>query len=38
MPAFGLIDIRVVIVGMLLQTWRRVNVAVDVYVRLSQEI
>jgi hypothetical protein len=37
-PAFGLIGIRVVIIGIRLQTWMRVMVGVDVYVRLSLEI
>jgi hypothetical protein len=37
-PAFGLIGIRVVIIGIRMQTWMRVIVGVDVYVRLSLEI
>jgi len=35
---FSLIGIRVVIVGIRLQTWMRVIVGVDVYVRLLLEI
>jgi hypothetical protein len=38
MPASGLIGIRMVIIGIRLQTWMRVIVDVDVYVRLSLEI
>jgi len=38
MPSFGLIGIRLVIIGIQLQTWMRVIVGVDVYVRLSLEI
>jgi len=38
MPAFGLIGIRMVIIGIRLQTWMRVILDVDVEVRLSLEI
>jgi len=38
MPAFGLIGIRMMIIGIPLQTWMGVIVDVDVYVRLSLEI
>ena len=37
-PAFGLIAIGVVIIGIRLQTWMQVIVGVDVYARLSLEI
>jgi len=38
MPVFGLTGIRMVIIGIWLQTWIRVIVDVGVYVRLSLEI
>jgi hypothetical protein len=38
MAAFGLIGIRMVIIGIRLQTCMRVILDVDVYVRLSLEI
>jgi len=37
-PVFGLISIRVVIIGIWLQTWMRVIVDVDVCIRLSPEM
>jgi len=37
-PVFGLVGIRMVIIGIRLQTLMRVIVGVDVYVRLSPEI
>jgi len=37
MPAFGIIRIRMVVIGIWLQTWMRVILDVDVQVRLSLE-